>query len=152
MKVTRSRICLAALVCAIAFAILPLNAAEEKPKDEQVVAMVYSIGGLPVWSPRIGDDGPRFSPELLIAHIKLAVEPDSWEKENRSITPHETTKSLVIRQTRANHDQISKLIDRFLPRYSIEELRKIDPDGVVLGINENGNVVTTPVTPANEQR
>ncbi len=141
MKVTRSRICLAGLVCAIAFAILPLNAAEERPKEDQLVVIVYPVADLPVWS--LGDDKPRFNPEVLIAHIKTAIDPDSWT--DAAISPHKSEKMacLVVRQTRANHNQITELIEGLRPQFPGEQRQTID---------ENGVIHTFPPNPAQPDR
>ncbi len=139
MKVTRSRICLAGLVCAVAFAILPLDAAEERPKDDQLLAMVYPVADLPVWS--LGEDKPQFKPTLLIAHLKLAADPDSWERGSISI--HEPTASLVVRQTRANHQKFRDLLTTFRPDVPGEQRQ------VIL---ENGVFRTVPPNPAQPDR
>ncbi|MEX0717921.1 MAG: hypothetical protein WD066_15105 [Planctomycetaceae bacterium] len=89
------------------------SAADPKQSDEPLVTETYSIGDLPLWH-REDDQPQHLAYDALIRLIQGTVDPQSWER-GASIKPFETTLSLVIRQTQANHERIAKLFGLLRP-------------------------------------
>ncbi|MCA9110626.1 MAG: hypothetical protein KDA52_11795 [Planctomycetaceae bacterium] len=113
MRITRTRLCLAGLACAVGLAFVPLNAAEEDGADEELKIVVYPVADLTVRSvaSKNGDD-PTFDPWLLSTLIKATIEPESWQDGSGRIAIHEKTCSLIVRQTKENHDQVAELFSK----------------------------------------
>lgn len=96
--------------------------------DGQLLARSYTVADLVVTEPGNGNDvgvpvplmprvfrnvGKRPSPNLepLIELIEKTVQPDSWDEEaGRQIVPYEANLSLVVRQTRAVHEEIAEFL------------------------------------------
>lgn len=83
--------------------------ASEVAKADQLWVQVYRVGDLPVWHVSAGMPA-RFDASLLIACIEAIVDPRGAQEG--SIAEHATTQSLVIRQTKANHQRIADMIER----------------------------------------
>ncbi len=129
MRITRARVCLAGLVCAVGLAFVPLNAAEVGEADEQLLTVVYPVADLAVWA--IGRDvigsvakrkeeTPTFDPSLLTTLITTTIDPESWQDGKGMIVKHEKTASLVVRQTRSNLDKVADLISELRPKHPNE--------------------------------
>lgn len=72
---------------------------------------VYSVGDLTVWRP-VGEGVLTFDAKMLVALIKVHVEPTSWDTAGCVIAPQEATATLVIRQTFENHRRIATMLER----------------------------------------
>ncbi len=83
--------------------------AAEAAKSDQLLVKVYRVGDLPVWHVSPGMP-PQFDASLLIARIESVV--DRGATQEGSIVEHAAAQSLVIRQTRANHERISDVMER----------------------------------------
>jgi hypothetical protein len=119
------RLAAVATLCTVAFVILPINADPSSP--ETLFVIVYPVADLPVYTAPRGEK-PEFKPDLLITLIQAKVDPDSWEAGG-SVSVHDRTNSLIIRQTKANHNLIADLMSRFRksdPREQTEKLSKAD--------------------------
>ncbi|WP_428307664.1 hypothetical protein [Lacipirellula sp.] len=81
--------------------------------DEPIVVQVYPVADLQVW--KVRPDGVEFDADLLVDYLKSSVDCDSWladsqGEESAQIRPFERNGSLVIAQTKKNHDKIATLI------------------------------------------
>lgn len=90
----------------------------EAVQQPKFITVVYPVPDLQVW--KVRPQGVQFDADLLIAHIKATVEPQSWrgaacgspadaEHADGAIQPFERNGSLVICQTEANHERITQL-------------------------------------------
>lgn len=93
-------LCTLAVLSTLAFAILPINA-EDKSPDEELVVRVYPVPDLPLYHA----NSTQMQPQVLMAFMKSLC--PGFDQQDGSIAPHETTLSLVVRTTRANHQRIS---------------------------------------------
>lgn len=73
--------------------------------DTPTVARVYAISDLPVFS------SEEFDPSVLIAYVKLAVDPESWQDGIGAVAVYERNLSVVITQTEQNHEQIKVVLE-----------------------------------------
>ncbi|MCA9110627.1 MAG: hypothetical protein KDA52_11800 [Planctomycetaceae bacterium] len=115
MRITRTRVCLAGLVCAVGLAFVPLNAAEEGREDEEFYTVVYSIGDLPVWSiDREGIDKISFDPSMLMNLMTRSIDAESWAELGGKgmIGIHAKSEALVIRQTRGTHEKLQDFLSQ----------------------------------------
>lgn len=96
--------------CTLAIAILPINAADESAKSQELTVRVYPVADLPVYVAPRGVEA-TFNPVLLTGLLEARVGAEDWQGDRDSIAPHETTNSLVIRTTRANHQRISTILE-----------------------------------------
>ncbi|MEX1096976.1 MAG: hypothetical protein WED34_13095 [Planctomycetales bacterium] len=115
--------------------------ASAKHVDEPLITATYAIHDLPLWHHH---DGQSEHPacEALIRLIKGTIDPESWER-GASIREFETTLSLVVRQTQANHDRIAKLIGLLRPE---KKISRVDHQGVFMGGHQGLMVQTTTVS------
>jgi hypothetical protein len=152
MNVTLSRICLALFVAVVTFLVMPVDAAEQSDRKDQLLAVVYPVADLPVWryesakpvpglvkTPGRPDGQTVFDPSLLIAQIKTTVDPNSWG-DRGTVSRHESTASLVVRQTLANHEKIATLLTSLRPHHPGEEVE-------LLGTDENSSALSVSPTP-----
>jgi hypothetical protein len=117
-----------------------LLAAVVEPK---FLTVVYPVPDLQVWTVR--PDGVEFDADLLIAHIKSTIDPQSWrdavcadpkqaERADGAIQPFERNGSLVICQTEENHKQIANLLTKMRvdgqAKATAREERELRNDGV----------------------
>ncbi|MCA9078278.1 MAG: hypothetical protein KDA93_24835 [Planctomycetaceae bacterium] len=124
MRITRTRVCLAGLVCAVGLAFVPLKAAEEGRAKEETLAIVYPVADLTVRSVACEHgDHSTFDPSLLLTVIKATIAPESWQDGSGQIAIHEKTCSFIVRQTKENHDQLAELLSK-LRRTQERELEK----------------------------
>jgi len=93
----------------------------EAVKEPEFVTKVYPVPDLQVW--KVRPQGVQFDADLLVAHLKSTVNPQSWrgavcsspadaEHANGAIEPFERNGSLVICQTEENHEQIANLLQK----------------------------------------
>ena len=93
----------------------------EAVKEPEFVTKVYPVPDLQVW--KVRPQGVQFDADLLVAHVKSTVDPQSWrgavcsspaaaEHANGAIEPFERNGSLVICQTEENHEQIANLLQK----------------------------------------
>lgn len=91
----------------------------EAVKEPEFVTKVYPVPDLQVW--KVRPQGVQFDADLLVAHLKSTVGPQSWrgavcsspadaKNANGAIQPFERNGSLVICQTEENHEQIANLL------------------------------------------
>ena len=87
--------------------------------EPEFVTRVYPVPDLQVWKVRPG--GVEFDADLLVAHIKATVAPQSWRgavcadpakgaQADGEIQPFERNGSLVVCQTKENHERIARLL------------------------------------------
>lgn len=85
-------------------AIAPINA-DEPSRQEQLTVVVYPVADLPLYR----QNSDQMQPQVLVAFMKSLC-PDFDEQGGR-IATHETTLSLVVRTTRANHKRIAEGVE-----------------------------------------
>lgn len=92
--------------------VLIANAEKLLPEPEEYSVRTYNVGSLVVQAGNSQETKPNFEP--LIQRIKLSVAPDSWDRQGSAATirPFNSTQSLVVRQTRANHTAIERLLEK----------------------------------------
>lgn len=90
----------------------------EQDRSDAKFTIVYSVADLAVWR-QVKEGAPEFAPSLLIAYIQSTVSPESWT-EDQEIRPFVANASLVISQTRANHERIAELLQTFRPKRTSE--------------------------------
>lgn len=134
------RLAAVAVICTLAFAILPINA--EPITSDTVLVIVYPVSDLPVWryKARIKtttdangivkqledrpSGEPGFDPSLLIASIKASMGAEAWEVAR--IVPHEKTAALIVRTTDANHRMVAELLLRLRKQNTHEDTERLD--------------------------
>ena len=90
-------------------------------QDPEFVTRVYPVPDLQVWTVR--PQGVEFDADLLVAHVKATIDPQSWrgavysnpaeaERASGEIRPVERNGSLVVCQTEENHQKIAKLFQK----------------------------------------
>ncbi len=90
-------------------------------KAPAFVTRVYPVPDLQVW--KVRSQGVQFDADLLVAHVKSTVDPQSWrgavcsspadaKNANGAIQPFERNGSLVISQTEENHERIARLLQK----------------------------------------
>jgi beta-lactamase regulating signal transducer with metallopeptidase domain len=104
---------------------------------EQLIVLTYNVADLVV--PVGGSDAKMdFSP--LVELIKTSIEPESWETERGTISPHLETISLVIRQTQDAHDAIATLLSQLRKSYDSVKIScrmmKLSNDSQLKGLEE----------------
>ncbi|MBA4107277.1 MAG: hypothetical protein C0485_16145 [Pirellula sp.] len=93
----------------------------EAVQEPEFLTKVYPVPDLQVW--KVRPQGVQFDADLLVAHLKSTVDPQSWrgavysspadaEHANGAIQPFERNGSLVICQTEENHEQIANLLQK----------------------------------------
>lgn len=93
----------------------------EAVKAPEFVTKVYPVPDLQVW--KVRPQGVQFDADLLVAHLKSTIDPQSWrgavcsspadaEHASGAIEPFERNGSLVICQTEENHEQIANLLQK----------------------------------------
>lgn len=93
----------------------------EAVQEPEFLTKVYPVPDLQVW--KVRPQGVQFDADLLVAHLKSTVDPQSWrgavcsspaaaEHANGAIEPFERNGSLVICQTEENHEQIANLLQK----------------------------------------
>lgn len=109
-------------------------------KEPDFVTKVYPVPDLQVW--KVRPQGVQFDADLLIAHVKAMVDPQSWRgaacaspadaaHADGAIQPFERNGSLVICQTEANHERIAKLFQQMRTEgQRKDEERKLRDGGV----------------------
>ena len=112
----------------------------EKVQEPTFVTKVYPVPDLQVW--KVRPQGVQFDADLLIAHVKATVDPQSWRgaacaspadaaHADGAIQPFERNGSLVICQTEANHERIAKLFQQMRTEgQRKDEERKLRDGGV----------------------
>lgn len=85
----------------------------------------YPVPDLQVWKVRPG--GVEFDAELLVNHIQSAVAPNSWRSEanpgaDAAIEAFERNGSLVICQTKENHEAIAEMLNQLRRNHGEEEV------------------------------
>ena len=81
--------------------------------EQELTVRVYPVADLQVW--KVRPNGVEFDADLLVDYLKSSVDCDSWladtQGEGRAqIQPFERNGSLVIAQTKKNHEQIAARI------------------------------------------
>jgi hypothetical protein len=129
----RTKLCLflTGLACGIVFVLMPADAAEDRKGDEELIPVVYPIADLPVWMHQSDD----FNPTLLIDYLKLAVDPESWDRG--SIATHPRTSALVILQTQRNHQMVAEVLIRLRRDHPGEQPYEIKEPGVTHSLPPN---------------
>lgn len=74
-----------------------------------LVARVYPIGNLGVWRHERGSTF-LFDPTVLIAHLKRAVPPETWDDQRACIKPFAPNSTLVVKVAGENHRQIEETL------------------------------------------
>lgn len=90
-------------------------------KGPEFITRVYPVPDLQVW--KVRPQGVQFDADLLVAHVKATVDPQSWrgmayadpaqaERASGEIRPFERSGSLVVCQTKENHKKIADLLQK----------------------------------------
>ncbi|TWT32285.1 hypothetical protein KOR34_40470 [Posidoniimonas corsicana] len=76
---------------------------------QEITTRLYEASDLPVWR-QTGNGEVVFDASLLVAHIQSTVSPKTWSEEC-IIREYEKNASLIVSQTRDNHNRVAKLLD-----------------------------------------
>lgn len=76
-----------------------------KAAQQPVIAKVYSLRDLPVWT----EKGAKFDPSILVALIGSRITPEKLGKEY-SFFPQPNNASLVVSTTREAHEAIADML------------------------------------------
>jgi hypothetical protein len=113
--------------------------------DPEFITRVYPVPDLQVWKVRPG--GVEFDADLLVAHLKATVAPQSWrgavcsdpaqgEQADGEIQPFERNGSLVICQTEKNHERIATLLQEMRRAGSAKEGIRDEAEVVPASVEE----------------
>lgn len=104
--------------------------------DQELIVRVYPVADLQVW--KVRPNGVEFDADLLVDYLKSSVDCDSWRSNSHGeescgqIQPFERNGSLVISQTKKNHDKITTLIQEMrIAGLKKTEARETSEAGVV---------------------
>jgi hypothetical protein len=85
-------------------AIAPINA-DEPSHQEQLTVVVYPVADLPLYH----QNSDQMQPQVLVAFMKSLCH--RFDQQGGRVAPHETSPSLVVRTTRANHKRIAEGVE-----------------------------------------
>lgn len=113
--VTMSAVAVALFSSLAVFAAAP----KQEESTQKMLVRVYNVADLPVWRVDLKNP-PQFAPQVLLKCLQATVDPQSWNPGG-AIKLNEREASLVITQTGANHEQVTRVLDS----YRIQDGREV---------------------------